>query len=213
MPKEKEFPVYGDNGLKGTLLAAARFLDASLEKRVRLDDGREIMVPSSALLPQPDGSYYLKYGDQPGTAPLDAPLHPLASEPAAATSSPVSSVSNPAGFKPGVASQPASSQTSWIQSSAASSLPAQPQLGSSLSAAAAAQLFREDCDVERIPIKRIIDEPAEIRHEGDTLIVPLMEEVLVVEKKLMLREELHIKRRREQKQDGAAAIIPKEELQ
>ena len=50
-------------------------------------------------------------------------------------------------------------------------------------------------------IKRIVDQPAEIRQDGDTLIIPLMEEVLVVEKRLMLREELHIKRRRESKAD------------
>jgi stress response protein YsnF len=47
-------------------------------------------------------------------------------------------------------------------------------------------------------MKRLLDKPAEPRQEGDTLIVPLMEEVLVLEKRLLLREELHITRRREQ---------------
>lgn len=60
-------------------------------------------------------------------------------------------------------------------------------------------LLREDCEVERVTVQRYVDKPEEIRMDGDTLIVPLMEEVLVVEKRLMVREELHIKRRREQK--------------
>lgn len=35
----------------------------------------------------------------------------------------------------------------------------------------------------------------EIRTEGDVTIVPVLEEVLVVEKRLVLKEELHIRRR------------------
>jgi stress response protein YsnF len=31
-----------------------------------------------------------------------------------------------------------------------------------------------------------------MRYEGDTLIIPVIEEVLVVEKKLLLKEEVHI---------------------
>ncbi len=34
-----------------------------------------------------------------------------------------------------------------------------------------------------------------MRQEGDLLIVPVVEEVLVVEKRLVLKEELHIRRR------------------
>ena len=73
MAKEKEFPVYGNNGLRGTLLAAARFLDASPEKRIRLEDGREIVVPSSALVAQPDGSYFLNQSEQVESPPPAAP--------------------------------------------------------------------------------------------------------------------------------------------
>ena len=35
-------------------------------------------------------------------------------------------------------------------------------------------------------------DPPPIRYKGDTLVVPLLEEVLVVEKRLVVREELHI---------------------
>jgi len=36
--------------------------------------------------------------------------------------------------------------------------------------------------------------PPPVRHEGNTMIIPLLEEVLVVEKRLMLREELRVTR-------------------
>jgi stress response protein YsnF len=45
-----------------------------------------------------------------------------------------------------------------------------------------------------VPINRIVTEALPVRYEGDTTIISLLEEVLVVEKRLMLREEVHIKR-------------------
>jgi uncharacterized protein (TIGR02271 family) len=57
-------------------------------------------------------------------------------------------------------------------------------------------LWREDVVVERVPVNHVIEAPVPIRTEGDTLIVPLLEEVLVVEKRLLLKEELHLTKRR-----------------
>jgi uncharacterized protein (TIGR02271 family) len=55
-------------------------------------------------------------------------------------------------------------------------------------------LLAEEVEIERVPINRMIDEPLSIRYEGDTTIIPLLEEVLVIEKRLVLREEVHIKK-------------------
>ena len=41
---------------------------------------------------------------------------------------------------------------------------------------------------------RIVDEAPETRTEGGVTIVPVLEEVLFVEKRLVLKEELHIRR-------------------
>jgi uncharacterized protein (TIGR02271 family) len=57
-------------------------------------------------------------------------------------------------------------------------------------------VLREEVHVERVAVNRMIDSPVGIRHEGDTLIVPVLEEVLVVEKRLMLKEELRITKKR-----------------
>ena len=53
-------------------------------------------------------------------------------------------------------------------------------------------LIREEVNVKRVPINRVVDGPVPVRHVGDTMIISLLEEVLVVEKRLMLKEELHI---------------------
>ncbi|MBO1904239.1 YsnF/AvaK domain-containing protein [Microvirga sp. 3-52] len=60
---------------------------------------------------------------------------------------------------------------------------------------AQADLLREDVEVTRVPIDRVVDAPPQIRTDGDVTIVPVLEEVLVVEKRLVLKEELHIRRR------------------
>jgi uncharacterized protein (TIGR02271 family) len=53
-------------------------------------------------------------------------------------------------------------------------------------------LMREEVQVRRVPVNKVVDGPVPVRHVGDTMIVSLLEEVLVVEKKLMVKEELHI---------------------
>ncbi|HWS54667.1 MAG TPA: DUF2382 domain-containing protein [Pyrinomonadaceae bacterium] len=53
-------------------------------------------------------------------------------------------------------------------------------------------LLREEVQVRRVPVGRVVEGPVPVRHVGDTIIISLLEEVLVVEKRLMLKEELHI---------------------
>ena len=55
-------------------------------------------------------------------------------------------------------------------------------------------LRQQDLVVERVPIGRTVSEAPQTRQDGDTLIVPILEEVLVVEKRLVLKEELHIRK-------------------
>jgi stress response protein YsnF len=52
--------------------------------------------------------------------------------------------------------------------------------------------FKEEINVERVAVNRPVDTPPAIRREGNVTIVPLVEEVLVVEKRLILREEVRI---------------------
>lgn len=56
-------------------------------------------------------------------------------------------------------------------------------------------LLREEVEIRRVPINRPVTGPIAVRHEGDTLIVSLVEEVLVVQKQLLLKEEVHISKK------------------
>lgn len=56
------------------------------------------------------------------------------------------------------------------------------------------QLARAEVEVERVPIGVEVDAIPAVREEGDLTIIPVVREVLVVEKKLMLVEEVHIRR-------------------
>jgi uncharacterized protein (TIGR02271 family) len=59
---------------------------------------------------------------------------------------------------------------------------------------ARAELHGEKVDVTRVPVDREIDRAPEIRTEDGVTIIPVVEEILVVEKRLVLKEELHVRR-------------------
>jgi uncharacterized protein (TIGR02271 family) len=61
-------------------------------------------------------------------------------------------------------------------------------------------LLRESAEVETIPIGRQISEMPSVRHEGETIIIPIVEEVLHTERRLVLKEEVRITRRRDTEQ-------------
>jgi uncharacterized protein (TIGR02271 family) len=56
--------------------------------------------------------------------------------------------------------------------------------------------MRDVVSVNRVPVNQVVTSAPEVREEGDTLIVPVLEEEIVVEKRLVLKEEIHIRRRR-----------------
>ena len=59
------------------------------------------------------------------------------------------------------------------------------------------ELQGERLSIERVPIGTYVqpgDPPPEVRTEGGVTIIPLLEEVLVIEKRLLVKEELRISR-------------------
>ena len=56
-----------------------------------------------------------------------------------------------------------------------------------------ATLEKQKIEIQRVPIDQVVDTPPSVRTEGDITIIPVLEEVLVVEKRLLLKEELHIR--------------------
>lgn len=57
-------------------------------------------------------------------------------------------------------------------------------------------LMREEVSVERVQVNEIVPHspPPQVRYEGDMMIVPVVEEVFVVEKRLLLKEEVRVRR-------------------
>ena len=55
-------------------------------------------------------------------------------------------------------------------------------------------LLKESAEVEIIPIGRQIFETPAVRHEGETLVLPIVEEVIHIERRLILKEEIRITR-------------------
>ena len=75
-----------------------------------------------------------------------------------------------------------------------------------------ATLESETVEVERVPINREIAEAPAVRTEGDLTIVPIVEELLVVEKRLVLKEEVHIRRRRKSEAVEVPVTLRKERV-
>ena len=75
-----------------------------------------------------------------------------------------------------------------------------------------AGVLEERVDVQRVPVDRAVDGPVAVRHVGDTIIVPVVEEVLVVKRQLRLVEELHIRKTRTEQRDPQTVVLRKEEV-
>ncbi len=169
MPELKQYPVFGEHGRIGTLTAAARFLDSRTEKTIHLEEGGELVVPAESLTVQSDGSFLLHNGPQGINQFGQGPLKVAAG----------------------------ASQNEPLRPPSADTIPTTP-LGFPNGQAADTRMFRNGYSIERVPVNRIVAESPSQRQEGDTLVLPVVEEVIVVEKRLMLREEIRITPHREQ---------------
>jgi stress response protein YsnF len=75
------------------------------------------------------------------------------------------------------------------------------------------ELRSETIEVTRVPIDREVTEAPAVRTEGDVTIVPVLEEVLVVEKRLVLKEELHLRRKVETETFEAPVTLRKQRVE
>jgi uncharacterized protein (TIGR02271 family) len=70
----------------------------------------------------------------------------------------------------------------------------------------------EEVEIERVARDVVLKKPAKPRHEGDTLIVPVMEEITIVEKRLVLVEELYIRRKKVTRPSKETVRLRREEV-
>lgn len=53
-----------------------------------------------------------------------------------------------------------------------------------------------EAEFERVPVGRFVDERPVLRETEDMIVIPVVEEVVVVERRLMLKEEIHVRKTR-----------------
>ena len=75
-------------------------------------------------------------------------------------------------------------------------------------------LHHDEISVLHVPIDRIVavGEAPTSRYEGDTLIIPIVEEVVVVERRLRIKEELHVTTTRREEQYAETVMLKSERV-
>src|SRR5215203_6074462 len=71
----------------------------------------------------------------------------------------------------------------------------------------------EEVKVERMPVGQFVETAPKVRTEGETTIIPVLEERYVVEKRLFLVEELHIRKDRKESHYPQKVKVLKEEVE
>jgi uncharacterized protein (TIGR02271 family) len=72
-------------------------------------------------------------------------------------------------------------------------------------------LRTEDAVIERVAINRVVEVAPPVRYEGDVMVVSLVEEVIVIEKKLVLREELRVSKKTTETRKPQTVVLRREE--
>lgn len=73
-------------------------------------------------------------------------------------------------------------------------------------------LTREEYNVERVAINQYVDAPPAVRQEGNVTVYPVLQEVLVTEKRLMLVEEVRVTRTQSETIDTQRVPLRREEI-
>lgn len=75
-------------------------------------------------------------------------------------------------------------------------------------------LMRDELEISHVPVDRIVplDAAPATRYEGDTLVVPILEEVLVVERRVRIKEEVRITRTRREEHHAETVMLKSEQV-
>jgi len=73
-------------------------------------------------------------------------------------------------------------------------------------------VIHEEHDVERVEINQYVDEAPTIRYDGATMIIPVLREEVVVQKRMVLVEELRITKKLVQTKKQEEVTLRKEEV-
>jgi len=184
--------VRGTDGWCGTVLPPAPPTGSDpTHLRVQLENGEHYLVPAAVVIPQPDGSVYV---------PLRvAELVPAPREEPAETISAVVPV-----LAEDLEVQKRLVETGKVRIT---------KVVHERETVVDEPLWRDHVAISRVPMQRVVDGPVPVREENGTTIISVVEEVLVVEKRWMLREEIHIRKRRTETHQPQQITLRSEEVQ
>lgn len=187
-PAREEVVVYGRGGLRGTAL-----LDEPKpgQVRVHLDEEGELVLPADALTARNDGAYELEFSRDQLAA-----FRKAGEAGEVSTAIPVVEETLVVG-KRTVETAKTNVTKRVHEHEELVDLP----------------LTEEEVDVERVPVNRYVEGPLAVRQEGEVTIIPVVEEVLIVEKRLLLKEEVRIVRRRTERRFQQAYTLRREEVE
>ena len=146
---------------------------------IRLADGMQVLVPVGLLAMQPDGSYRL-------------PFQFRSTPPEAAGSEASSSQGEGAQMRFPVMEEELQVDKRLVDTGRGVRLH---KTVSEHTERIEQRLMHDELVVEHVPLGHVVSgEAPQTRYEGNTLVVPVLEEVLVVQKQLVLKEEVRITR-------------------
>lgn len=184
--------VVGPDGLRGTIVHEAQPApDGASRVLVRLSSGHDLLVPQAMLEPRDDGSYYLPLS----RAELERQTAQSAQETGERIVVPV--------IEERLQVERRAVETGRVRIQ--KHIHEREEVFDE-------PLLREEVEVERVTLNQPVDQATPVRYEGETLVIPLLEEVLVVEKRLMLREEVRISRRRTQTREPKHVTLRSEDV-
>ena len=182
--------VNGRDGRIGSVDPAAQTdLDRQEEILIRLNNGQTILVPSDLMIVQEDGSYYLPMSlDQFKNLDENANQETLLVIPVITEKLNIARRSK---IRKILVHKDVQQHEEVIDE----------------------PTTKEEVVVERVPVNRTVDTPPRVRYDGDTMVIPVLEEAFVVQKRLILKEEVRVTKRRTQVPNQQRVTLRAENVQ
>ena len=73
-------------------------------------------------------------------------------------------------------------------------------------------VISEEVQVKKVPVNQYVETMPPMRYEGDTIVIPVIKEILIVEKKLLLVEEVYITKHTNTTTEEKNIILREEEI-
>jgi uncharacterized protein (TIGR02271 family) len=166
--------VMRDDGQPGTVVQRISTAEEVPQLVITFADGSRLVVPEDVLVAQPDGTYHLQLNQ---TAPVNEGT-------AAAADAPL--------VIPVVAEELLVEKRRVIRGTVRVHTRVETR-----EEVVDEPLLHEEVIVEHVPVNALVEGEAPLPHyEQEVFVIPILEEVLVVQKRLFLKEEVRVTRRR-----------------